>query len=329
MKVVYPVQVLYAKHLRWHRAGRTLLIEGRALHPGTFTGIDGHTITYPPVLFKKPGSIEIIERRIKYQHENSDEAVVGFITGYDVKPDGLYIRGYVFDEDVAELVRNGEIDGLSIEAEVDVDDENVAKHVKILAVALVPSPAAPKAEVTRAKVVAVLSNGNSEISEEVRAMSVETKKKPTREEFFKWIKQQLKNAKVPDDVIDTVMDVLDKAIKTPYPYPYPYPAPKLEEVEKLKQENETLKKQVEELKSKLEQVQIEAEVNEIRSVEPEFKPETVISENMTFEAKMAALEAYKKALKTRVKLSVSQDDTELERKVESILREIGFEGENA
>ncbi|RLF28107.1 MAG: hypothetical protein DRN14_04610 [Thermoplasmata archaeon] len=315
------INVCLRRRLSWKHVGKTLRIEGLALHPGTFTGLDGHTITYPPEIFDD-NHIEIAERRLKYRHEDSDTSVIGFITGYDVKPDGLYIRGYVFDEGVAELIRNGEVDGLSIEAEVDVDQEMRAKKVKITAVAIVPNPAAPKAGILTSRIVALLGR-----NAENNVKGGEMPEKPTREEFMDWIKKQLEDANVPKDIVETVMEVLDKAIKTPYPYPYPEPKVSEEEYKALQEENERLKKENEELKKKLEELQLEAEVKEIKSVEPDFEPEKVFSENMSFEAKMAALKAYKEAMKVKITVTnASAEDKKFEEKVEKILGELGIGG---
>jgi hypothetical protein len=56
-------------------------------------------------------------------------------------------------------------------------------------------------------------------------MSEEELAKPTREQFFQWLEEQLKAAGVPEEELGKIMNVLKAAIKTPYPYPYPKPYP--------------------------------------------------------------------------------------------------------
>jgi len=324
--------VVLARSFRWHRAGRVLVVEGLALHPGTFTGIDGHTITYPPELFEN-GNIVIAERRIKFQHRDDDESVVGFITGWKLTKNGLYIRGYVFDDDLIEAIEDGEMNGLSIEANVHVDNENVARRVVITAVAIVPEPAAPKARIQKVAVRTLLARNTETVGEVSPTEEAMAKDRPSKEEFFAWIEKQLKDAGVEKEIIDTVMEVLKKAIKVPYPYPYPKPAEMEAKVKQLEEENAKLKaeleeknKLIEELKQKLQEQTLQTEMAAIRAVDPDFKPEDVFEDNMSFEAKLAALKAYRKTLeKRKVRLEVAKNDPS--EKVYTVLVELfGKEG---
>ena len=73
---------------------------------------------------------------------------------------------------------------------------------------------------TKIKPIGVMPYGEKEGD---ALMAEEGLAKPSRAEFFEWLEDQLKKAGVPEDVISKVIDVLKKAIKTPYPYPYPSP----------------------------------------------------------------------------------------------------------
>jgi len=338
------MQIHLAEKFKWRRVGKAVVIEGKVLYPGTFTGIDGNTISYPAELFKN-GNIEIINRRIKYMHKETDEAVVGFITGYVLKPDGLYIRGYIFDEAVAELVRNGDVKGLSMEAEVDVDAENTARKVSISAVALVPDPAAPKAKVTRTKVMTLLRRNTEKPvrSMDNMAEQVAEQKKPTREEFFKWIHEQLKKAGIEEADINKIMEVLKAAIKTPYPYPYPKPYPQPEQVKQLEEEKKRLEEEKAKLEAKIKELEdkiklMQAEF-EVKQMAPDINVQEIYGEQDDVETKLAKLEATKKLIKERkVKLEVAESNKDkFEQVVEKvcletfgkpldeILREIGGE----
>jgi len=205
----------------WQRIGNALKIRGIILKEGTYTGIDGHTIYYPAEVIAENAET-ILNKPIKSRHADRDKDVIGFWTAARIVGDALEAEGVIFDPDEIEQIVRGEKNGLSLEADVDfepIDDTNVARRINFTGGAIVENPACPSCRVESVVPIRL----QKQLKEEIREMS-EMQKKPTREEFFKWLEGQLKNAGVEADVLSKIMEVLKTAIKTPYPYPYPKPA---------------------------------------------------------------------------------------------------------
>ena len=160
---------------------------------------------------------------------------------------------------------------------------------------------------------------------------VEVQNQPTRKEFFDWIRKQLEEAGLKKEEIDVVMKILDKAIKTPYPYPYPKPVKGeekegSEEVKKLREELEKLRKENEELRKKLEETAIQAEVKEAEALgaEKEEIEEVLSKAGESFEAKMAALRAFKTALSKRretIRVANKKGKDEFEARLRKVIAE--------
>jgi len=221
--------------------GNAMLIEGPLLRPGVYTGLDGIPTKYTIEFLRKIQST-LAGRPICFAHEISLSSmtpsippgtVVGFWTGS--KANGqLRVRGYVFDRQAIEYVKNHPTVGLSMEADVktsyDADsDVEVATAGKLTGGVLIDDPACPACRVEFAREVNLQSEEKrvSQMSAEDMAEKLiafttdENLAKPTRESFFSWIEEQLKVTDVPEDVIPKIITVLKKAVKVPYPYPYP------------------------------------------------------------------------------------------------------------
>jgi len=390
----------------WRRVGNVLKITGTLLETGVWTGLDGVPTYFPlDVIHKK--SHTILGKRIKRYHNDSDESVVGFVTAVRNTELGAKFEGVIFQPVTMDEIELGVADGLSIEADVicdEVDGKAYVKDLTFTAVAVVENPACPTCRIESTKPIKM----------EVK----KTSEKPTRTEFFDWLEDQLKDAGVPDEYLDKIIDVLKKAIKSPYPYPkagypgpskqegsdvalekptrakflrwlrnqlkkagvsaddvnkvmdilkkaiktpYPYPSPKqmeegeMEEVEKeleekekeleeKTQELEETKRQLEEAKSKISELEakvkefeekinaiklaeINALVEEIKKVDETFESEKFLEgvDNMDVQKRLLKdyLERIKKFASTTVKFSVD-DGNNTEEKVKKILSEIGI-----
>jgi len=227
--------------VEWVKVGNVLHFRGILIEEGTWTGLDRQPTYYPREVLH--ASINtIVGKRIKYGHKDTDEAVVGFITGARKTEKGIEIEGYIFDQGAIEAVELGLVDGISMEADVETvyNDEKKrleARQVIFRAAALVENPACETCRVEQVQPVKLQKSETGEeskqiqIEEEKGKMSEELAKKPTRDEFFDWLADQFKGKGIPEDVIKKVIDVLKKAIKTPYPYPYPYPYPEPKKAE--------------------------------------------------------------------------------------------------
>lgn len=83
--------------MKFTRNGNLLYFEALALAPGTWTGIDAHTMKYDAGVIME-GSKTFPYQRIKSRHKNRDVDVVGFTTGVAMKDMQAWIQGYVFDQ---------------------------------------------------------------------------------------------------------------------------------------------------------------------------------------------------------------------------------------
>jgi len=105
--------------VKWKRLGEFLQLEGIALAPGTFTGLDGQTINYPrDVVLDSAESV--LGKPIIWKHSDGaepKELVVGFL-GAVGKNHVLKYKGVVWDPLTIERIESGELGGDSIEAKV-------------------------------------------------------------------------------------------------------------------------------------------------------------------------------------------------------------------
>jgi len=241
--------------LLWNRLGQAFKVEGVALTLGTFSGIEGGLISIDEIKLQQAYET-IVGVPLVYPHTLDDKEdiqhVVGFVSESAIENGSLLIKGYVYNELAKKLIEQGELSAFSIEGQL--TDEKLT----ITALALTASPAVPACRMTRVESVKLSTSspkaeraGETEVSETMEPIEtpteVEMAQRPTRTQFFDFIKRALKEANIPDDVIRKVISVLEKMIKTPYPYPYPQPYPRpraesTEELESLRSELASLKK---------------------------------------------------------------------------------------
>ena len=282
-------------NVQWKKIGKTYQFEGIALKPGTWRGIDGHTVIYTPESIE---NIKIIDNVVKAGH-GEDSPTVGFVTKYLIdKNHNLKLKGYIFKPELKER-------DLSVEARVETipleDDIFKANKVEISAVALVPKGAVRGAKVVEKKLIN-LAKGEKEVTEQ----EVEEAK---LDPFLQSIKDELIKIGIDKKDVDRAIEVLKKMIKIPYPspkgtgYPYPYPAVKQEEfntlqkevndlkdlIANLEKENSTLKENIEKEKHIAVENQL---IKEIKEVDPEANIDEIVKGSANFSEKKVKLEAY-------------------------------------
>jgi len=291
--------------VQFEPAGEVLQVQGVLIHPGTFTGLDGK-----PVTFTKEAIEEIAENidgNVPLKITHFSDKIIGYATHFslDDKTSELKFKGYVFDEDAIEKIRNDGYDNISGEFDVDVDGDGKVVGGVLKAIAFVTNPAVPDAHIEEAKSVA-LSKGGDDMGEEVEMAKDE---RPTKDEFLAYIEGKLVEAGLGKEAIQKVMKVLKDAIKVPYPYPYPQPAAMSEgevtdikEYEKKLSEYETeierLSKELEEYKTKF----AEIKEKELKTLVDELKklglsnPEAIVEGIENVEQKIAILQRIKENL---------------------------------
>jgi hypothetical protein len=125
-----------------------LYFEALALAPGTWTGIDGHTMKYDAGVIME-GSKTFPYQRMKSRHKDRDMDVVGFSTGVALKDGQAWIQGYVFDQqeikEIEEDIAGGKPVGVSPElrsmTSLDSNGIYVAHSIAAKAFTFVDSPA--------------------------------------------------------------------------------------------------------------------------------------------------------------------------------------------
>ena len=236
-------------HFASKMLGNAILIEGSLLRPGVFTGLDGVPTKYTEDFIHNV-KIDIQGKPIKFAHAISPDSMssaipqgagVGYWTGW--KRNGeLKVRGYVFDQRAIAYVKRHPNVGLSMEADVathaDADGLDLASGGTLTGGVLIDDPACPACKVEHAREVNLQSEERLEKVEDTMSATQSTatedfltfdpKAQPTRESFFTWFGTQLVNAKVPENVKTKVMEIVKKAVTTPYPYPLPSSAKVLE-----------------------------------------------------------------------------------------------------
>ncbi|MHA1615458.1 MAG: hypothetical protein ACTSYJ_11485 [Candidatus Thorarchaeota archaeon] len=135
--------------------------------------------------------------------------------------------------------------------------------------------------------------------------------KPSRAQFLRWFRKQLKDLGLSAEDVNKVMGLIKRAIKTPYPYPYPQPKKgesEMEETfEELEREIEEKDEKIQELESTIETLRkslkmfqdkvIEALIGEIKTLDEKFDATKMLEGVTDFETKKAILSAYLESLK--------------------------------
>jgi hypothetical protein len=134
--------------IKFKRHGDLLYFKALALAPGTWTGIDGHTMKYDQAVILE-GAPSFPYQRIKSRHKDRDVDVVGFSTGYSIIDGQAWIDGYVFDQeeikDIEADIASGKPVGISPElrsmTSLDNDGVYVAHTIVAKGFSFVDSPA--------------------------------------------------------------------------------------------------------------------------------------------------------------------------------------------
>jgi hypothetical protein len=134
--------------IKFNRVGELLYFEALALAPGTWTGIDGHTMKYDAGVIQE-GSPTFPFQRMKSRHKDRDLDVVGFTTGVALKDHQAWIQGYVFDQqEIKEIegdIASGKPVGVSPElhsmTSLDSDGNYIAHSISARGFSFVDSPA--------------------------------------------------------------------------------------------------------------------------------------------------------------------------------------------
>ena len=273
--------------VKWTKSGDVLEVEGILIYPGTFTGLDGRPTEFTEDVIKE--ILEGVDGNVPLKLTHFSDAIIGYATKLGLDDNGrLWFKGFVFDEGAIDKIVNGGYSGISGEFQLEMDGEKAVGGI-LTAIAFVETPAAPQAGVKEAKSVELSNGGEDEMEDEEVEMG-RKKKKPTPEEFFKYIEEELKKKGVSD--VRKVMDVIRGVFKTPYPYPYPKPTADMsEELEKVKREMEMYRRKWLSVKDK----EFEELVKELK----EFgvsDPEAVVSGIDDIEQKIAILQRMKEAL---------------------------------
>jgi len=239
---------LHLERFSFEKEGQVLVISGTLLKEGTFRGLDKREIFYPASVVEE-ATETILGKPIKLTHAKTDRAVAGFVTSALIEDGEIKITGYIHKPDVIDLILKGKYNGLSMEADgvIEFDPERksyVARSLTFRGVALVENPACVQCRVDTAKLVelpvvlstpefsylALSSCPDSEVTLEVEMeeeifLVGDLQRRPTKEAFFRFIRDKMKAAGIPEEHLDKIINVLEGIIKIPYPYPYPRPYP--------------------------------------------------------------------------------------------------------
>lgn len=149
--------------LSWQPVGSLLQIEGTAIMPGVFTGLD-----HIPTEFQQK-VIQEAHRQLQSKPPicaghgmgNGETANIGIVTHTELAKDGRWlIKGLIWDDQAINLIRSGKTKGLSIEAASEVEnikDMQRIANFDLLRVALVSRPACEACIINSAKEVKNLS----------------------------------------------------------------------------------------------------------------------------------------------------------------------------
>jgi len=230
------------------------------LHPGTFTGMSGRTLTYSETAIERIFEESEVPIPVELLHGGRE---IGIVHRLRKDGDTIFAEGILYrDIDVAQR-----LGAVSAELVLDVNDRNEVLGGKLVKIAFVSNPAVNGAEVRNMEKVALQSGS----PEDIIASIVDTIQSLDIDEDTK-------------KALIAALEALLARIKTTYPYPYPYPQPQstqcsapesqveseeggesmsehvsLEEFERVKQELEATRKQLEEYRAQIESYQKEIE----------------------------------------------------------------------
>lgn len=165
-----------------NKLGKLMEINGTALAPGIYTGIDGKTIEYLPALMADivntaPGKPIICSHTKK---EGDKETLVHFSAGFFSESyldgqDAKY-KGYLYNPDAFELVEKNMVDSGSLEISVQAEfDEQrklfVAKHATTDAMTLTDRPACKSASISDHQFVTHIKLEERKMSDDIAGLA--------------------------------------------------------------------------------------------------------------------------------------------------------------
>jgi len=218
-------------NLEVKQLGNSLLLEGTLLRPGIWVGLDGVPTRYTESFINNvKGSLA--GTPIYFAHdispESPDDSILqGTPVGSWIEAtDGgkLFVRGLVSNPKAMRYLRKHPNIGLSLEGVVHIEQHDTYEDAlsgTLTGGALIENPACPTCR-TESIRETNLERGNQEgktMGNELIEFKADAK--PDRDEFYKWLEKQLKDAGTADP--STIMTTIKNAIKTPYAYPGPPP----------------------------------------------------------------------------------------------------------
>jgi len=205
-------------NIHWEKVGSLLKITGTLIAEGTWTGLDGQTVYYPGTIFSEAAP-SILNGAIKRGHGTDDESVIGFINASRPSDKKIEIEGIIFDKDSIEDVVGGEIDGISMEADIHAEmDENkgcyVATSMDLRKATLVKNPACASCRIDTASAVS-LERQQIKRKRKIMSSKYTLYAKPSEVEFFTFLGQKLKEAGLEEGVTDDVVSAMRDAVELP------------------------------------------------------------------------------------------------------------------
>lgn len=200
----------------WEEYEEGLKIEGVAITTGTFTGIDGNTITWTSEALDGISGT-LLGTPITIGHNGH---VAGAVTGRKNEEDSVLYRGIVWDPLGQKMIEEGK--GTSVEATVTTaetsDEEEEAYSANVSRIAIVDRPAADGARVLKSTPVELEDESTLEDSKENKTHRTEVSTLDTeQEQLWPEVFDGLKDAGYSEDEARDIIDTLKKFISSTYP----------------------------------------------------------------------------------------------------------------
>jgi len=150
------------KSFSWEPIGTILQVEGSAIMPGVFTGMDKIPTEFSELVVAKARSQLVNKPSFAYGHgeDIGQSQTVGFVTATDLQDGKLRVKGYIFDNMAIEDIKANKIRGMSIDAAAKVTNEkgkDIVHDFDLFRVALVTKPACPTCVIDSIKEVKQMS----------------------------------------------------------------------------------------------------------------------------------------------------------------------------
>jgi len=295
-----------ASKLEYNAVDQLMFIEGEAIAPGTYTGVDGHTVTWEaPVL--SSAATTLPKKPILYIHteEDGDEvrSVVGYVSGFEDTEGQVRYKGVIYDDVVFPFIENKTFDAVSPEidfmADKKEDGSYLATQAKFSSLVLTGIPANERASIDK--------HGFIHVALEEKKSKMSTNDKPlkdlTAEEKLEFARDYIKENR------EAFPEYVDKPDEKPPENP-PAPVEGLEDLKKdfkaIQDENTALKTAVSYFQG-LELAKLE---EEIKKIDDEFKAEEFLEGVTDFNVKRTKLEKHAASLNRlipKLKLELGPD----------------------